>query len=496
MEVQFVKSASGNINALYNGKPLHSNYNPAKEAERFVASIPVTFYPKYILITEPCLSYTAQYFKQMYNGAIVCAIRYTNAFKETDKYWDKVFYLNESQNLAEELYNYFGEEGIVSCLFVSWKPSQVAFETEYLNCWKHIKNCVIKSRNVLATRSFFASRWIKNTIRFCLLSRKFAKVMPGEKPILMCASGPSLENSIPFIKRFRNYFNIICVSSAIEVLLYNQIIPDLCISTDGGYYAKKHFCGLLKNYPHIPVALSHEGAAPGFVFNNPIIPLDYKDGPGSKIIASIEHKTTTALRNGTVSGTAVNLALNLTRENIFCIGLDLAPSLGFSHTQPNILNNTDSTKENRFYTCETRITPRTFESPALKIYENWFASTNFHSRVFRLSNNYKFSNNLNQVQDLNWQQIESYLKQNNFDKKKNLEIINLNNEIYDKNRRLSVIKQIFNQNIYTKEMFNAIAPAEFVIYERSKGMANEKEAYKQVLSKISAFYEEIVEEYF
>ena len=45
-------------------------------------------------------------------------------------------------------------------------------------------------------------------------------------------------------------------------------------------------------------------------------------------------------------------------------------------------------------------------------------------------------------------------------------------------------------------MFNAIAPAEFVIYERSKGMANEKEAYKQVLSKISAFYEEIVEEYF
>ena len=69
------------------------------------------------------------------------------------------------------------------------------FESEMRVAWEEIKRAVIKTRNILNTRAYFAKRWIRNAVRFCLFSRYNAYVLKGQSPVIVCASGPSLKRS-------------------------------------------------------------------------------------------------------------------------------------------------------------------------------------------------------------------------------------------------------------------------------------------------------------
>ena len=80
-------------------------------------------------------------------------------------------------------------------------------------------------------------------------------------PVLVCASGPSLNCCIKIIKQFEDKLFIICLSSALSVLIKNNIIPDLVFSTDGGYWAGEHLKHLKKN-KDIPLAVSCEAFVP------------------------------------------------------------------------------------------------------------------------------------------------------------------------------------------------------------------------------------------
>mgnify|MGYP004516284809 FL=1 len=83
-----------------------------------------------------------------------------------------------------------GDEGIASCLFASWKPSEKAFPKQSALAWNEIKAAVLKSRNVLCTRKHFAKRWAKNAVRLSLFAKNIYGIKSGTSPVVVCASGP------------------------------------------------------------------------------------------------------------------------------------------------------------------------------------------------------------------------------------------------------------------------------------------------------------------
>ena len=89
--IEFSTARNGSKTCSVNGKYLHSLYNPEKEAERFVSNLQCDYNPQYIVITEPVLSYSAPYLKKRFPSSKLCAIRYCDAFSETDSKWDFVF---------------------------------------------------------------------------------------------------------------------------------------------------------------------------------------------------------------------------------------------------------------------------------------------------------------------------------------------------------------------------------------------------------------------
>lgn len=413
LKIEFLKAKNGENTCTLNGKYFHSAYNPSREAQAFCNSIEFSYKPSCIIIIEPALSYCAEFLKEKFPQTTLIAIRFIKDFSSTDFLWNKVFYFEENKDFCQEFYNSLGEEKLLSSIILNWNASTNIFCEETEKLWTNIKKAMLLARDVLSTREHFSKRWFFNSINFCKYSKNFSIIQNVKKDILITASGPSLKTSIKKIKEYRNNFFLIALSSSLSVLIYNKIVPDMVLSTDGGYWATKHL--ELKKSEFFQLkntifALTDEANCPKQILQNgKILPLFYENSFGEKLLKNLNIHAKPALRNGTVSGTAAFLALSLTKKNIYFCGLDLAPSAENQHTQPNRLEERSKTKDNRLNSKEKRQTASRFNSEgSLKIYRNWFTSQApfFYNRIFRLSDHYDFNVSLFPIKDKNWEEVE------------------------------------------------------------------------------------------
>lgn len=411
-QFQFAESKSGELTCSFQGKYLHSKYNPTAEGEKFALGAQCDFSPLCVFVLEPCLSYCAPFLRKKFPDAKICAIRFFKDFSGTDKNWDSVFYLEKSGEipLGERLFNNLGEEKLLSSLALDWLPSKQIFPGENILAWGEIKKAVLKARDVLGTRSYFSKRWLKNSLIFSSLVNSCNILEKGESPVIIASSGESLASSIPFIKKYRSRHFLIALSSSFMPLLRNGIMPDLVLSSDGGFWAKKHLAFPDGNADTV-FALEAEGAAPRKLLSEKkILPLSYPDGLEKNFLEAIRAPCMISERNGTVAGTALVFALSsVTSGKVYLCGQDLAPSPAFQHTQPNALETLNEKNDFRLAPKETRITRSRFSSSAaLEIYRNWFVSNSeyFSARVSRLSDNFSYEFSLGKIKETNWEDFE------------------------------------------------------------------------------------------
>ncbi len=407
MTVQFSTAKNGEQTCSIDGKFLHSSYNPSRECDNFVDTQSPSIKPSYIIIIEPCLGLFCNNLRKKFPQSKLCAIRLLPDFKDYDSQFDIVF--NDLNTLQDDLFNILGEEGLCTSHFTEWQNATRLFAPQTQKVWEQIKNAVSKSRNVLITRSHFSKRWLKNTVNFFSNVSKGYSLKKTTKPVIIACSGPSLETSIEFIRKNRDKIILIAVSSAIAPLLHYKIKPDLAISTDGGYWAKKHL--EMDSLKEIPFAATPEGAYPSkLLHSGTIIPLTYGDGFENKYFFPLSANFIHSERNGTVSGTALTLALNWTENDIYLCGLDQASASGYQHTNPNRIEIMNASADNRITNKELRFCKSQFASKeSLEIYRQWFESFSRKSgrTIYRLSDNYKYKNTLGKIQNVNWHFFES-----------------------------------------------------------------------------------------
>lgn len=496
VDIVIQNTSNGEQSCSVNNIRLHSLYNPSKEASRFIESSVCPFNPKYVLITEPALSYCVKPLKEKFPQARLCCVRFTPVFNQWNKIWDKVFNAynkteesSVNKNLSEEIFSYMGEEGVSQCFFISWNASEKAFENFHQFTWNEIKKAVLKSQSVLATRNYFAKRWTKNALRFSLFTEKIAAVSKGKCDIVICASGPSLLSSIDNIKKFRDSFFLIAVSSALRPLVACGIYPDLCISTDGGYWAKKHISFAL-NGNAVPLALSGEsGCFASLLADHNVVPLLYGNGTSEDILKSTIGKGLPARRNGSVSGTAAELALSLTSGDVYFCGLDLSFSKGHVHMQPNELEINDAIHDTRTRTMETRISSQSINKASIDIYRSWFSTTDFKGRLYRLSNRYKYDSTLGSIKDVDWIFFESRNRESH--KQEKPEFTYSERDINPKKDTERLV-ELCKNNITKKNWIKEAVPSEYVVLERTTGTPAEEKSQRIVSEGMKDFLNDIL----
>ncbi len=487
MTAEFSEARNGEITCSYGGKFLHSKYNPKSEAQKFVETIQADFIPLAVIVVEAAMSYCAPMLRQRFPDATLCTIRISRDFSKYDNLWDFVFYSDGSaQNLQDDLYNALGEEKLCSALAIDWQASKNLFPEENAEVWKNLKAAILKSRDVLGTRAYFSKRWLKNSLVFAKNIKNPVLVNTVNLPVIIAASGPSLKTSIPFLKKYRERFVLLAVSSAYAPLHEAGVFPDIVFSTDGGFWAKKHLASPFLNDHKTVFALACEGAVPKQIFeNNEIIPLCYDDGIGKTLMEAVGCPYMIAERNGTVSGTTLEFALKLTNSEIFLCGLDQEGCAGFQHTQPNCLELDSAQKDNRLRTKESRCTASQFSSEkTLEIYRNWFVSRAHTAgkRVFRLSDGYNYVHTLGDIKDVDWRFFE---KKTDGAKNSSGKVSFSSYEIgTEENNRKERLLKTLEEISGTQYFRNDIFPLETLLIRRELNQSKKEELMKSEEEKL------------
>lgn len=479
MSLEYSKAKNESLTCKYNNIFLHSTYNPQNESRRFAESIKLDFIPENIIVIEPALSYCKKDLQELFPTSKLFAIRFISDIK-TEFNFKKDFYFQNKSQLKNELFNYFGESGLLNTFFITWPPASKCFFEKDKEVWNVIKELLKECQNILATRQFFSKRWIKNEFKFFSNISSFSKIKSIDVPVFITASGPSLKNCLDFLRENQNYFFILACSSSIKTLLKNKIIPDLCISTDGGFWAKKHLYELSK-HPELKLAVTTESNISSKLFKtNTIIPLAYCDNYDDSIFKNFNISYLKAQRNGTISGTALELALSLTDENIYFAGLDLEANKNFVHTQPNELEIENSMKDYKLKPIDSRLFSQSFESSQLEIYRNWFILNSEQlkksSEIYRVFSNHEFKHSLGKIKDINIKdiQIKKTHKKNYFENNQTVSI--------SKKDIFSVFEKLFEDEYFLKTYF----PADIISINRTLDESKKNEYIKSLDEKINA----------
>ncbi len=471
MNITIQKAKNGEETACAEGHFLHSNYAPKKEAERFVQNLNIPYTPSAIIISEPVLSYTVESLRQQYPQTKIGAIRYTPDFNNYNSGFDFVFNYYEHQDFEVYLESKLNEEELLTAFFTPWQPSQQVFKEADKLVWNAIKSALLRSKTLLITRQYFEKKWFLNSCNFIkYVSKQVSLQLPVKKEILIMSSGPILNPFINFIKEDRNKFFILCLSSAISVCLENEIIPDLCMTTDGGYWAGEHLKVLSKN--NIPVGMPSETYFQKNILSDlNILPLDYGDGISSELVGFSELKPLRAVRNGTVSGTALLFAANYCTKNIYLCGMDMACQKGFQHAQPNQLELNSSLFDSRLHTKQARLTRSEFNGGSLNIYRDWFINNPINlgnRKVFRLIEEKDRKNNLGWIKDISLKEFER-ISENILE----TEQVCFSTERFQKN--LSDLQNFISKNENNEKWKKQLFPLDYVLYSHNPDNEQVKE---------------------
>ena len=491
MQLLFSKAKDNSQTFSVDGIFFHSTYSPLKEAERFLQSINLSLEPELLLFVEPGLNYYSDLLKKKFPKCKLICLRLFDQPLGDEESWDYCIKYSEITNLKSFLINNLGEEKLLSSNIIITKQAESIFKNQIDQIIFQYKNALEDSKTLLVTRQFFEKKWLINSCNFIKYANHFcSRQFQTDLPVLVCASGPSLNSCIKIIKENTSRLFIICLSSATSVLLENDIIPDIVLTTDGGWWAGEHL-KLLKKHKDIPLATPCEAFIPKCILQkNPIFTFEYNDSSSfisCEILKKAHIQGFSVLRNPTVSGTALSFAKAITKNSIYFCGLDLAGGKGQQHTKPNEIEKDNNLNDFRIKNIETRTSYSRYNSNSLHIYRDWFCELNDVDNVYRVID---FENNkqgqLGKIKDIS---SKDFLK-----KIENLQTLSKANffklQDSNNNKSSSIIDYICEQ-LKSHEWQKQIFPADFISIKNCADENQKKFFEERINCKITKLIQKI-----
>ena len=465
--ITFEKSKKGELTAKFDNFYLHSSYSPSNEADKFFKINNLNNFSTFIIFS-PCLNYLGKVIKKYISGAKIISIYYYSEFYVKDKYSDYTFLFNGSNvELIDSVKTIVNEEDIEGLKIIEW-PSSYKINKEYISQSKllllqHIRQLY----GNITTISGFGKRSFKNYLTNFNRLKKICIPKKMDAPILIAGSGPGLKSDLDFIKKNRSMIMILALPSSLYYLFHNNIIPDLIITTDPGYYAKLH----LSDISTIPVAAPYTASLPKTDETFPLLPINQDYFLDSQLL-DFNESFIKLKSHGTVAGSALFLSLQLTDAPIFISGLDFSFEDLLSHNRPHTFDNLIDKNSNRFsglqniyfnrnISTSEQVSQNRRSNKSLKTYEGWFANNSkfFNSRCFFLD---YYTNPPGNFKNLSHSEAELLLKKDVSYSFSSYEISD-NNRIFKTNNVIKNYLDIFHklqkecmENEVGKDLYNIL----------------------------------------
>ncbi len=485
---EIIKSKDDKDVLIINGKYIHSQYFPDKEAKD-----KIYFDKSLIVIYGLGLAYHINnLIKNNPHSIFIIYEPYQEIFKLSKKYINDELYLKFKKNICilnennfETIFDFLNqfhpisEYKIVTYSNIGYKSLLPETEKDY---FENVKNCFEIIIQNLLTESNFTPLWTKN---FIYNISKFDRI-PFLNQIhsdlknniaVICCAGPNLINDLIVIKKNRDKITIFAVDTAIKTLFSFDLIPDFIVSLDCQVFTIDDFISKLPDESSLILDLTGytkitELSSNTFfsmnksVYENTI--LDY-------FVNSQKIQLNNSLLNtgGTISDYCLSLAIQFGFKKIYMAGLDLAFPYMQTHCKGSPFFNNTLNYSDYFNTIESifskAISMRELKDEISKVIEKRITTdfvlmnyANYFSRYSEILGNIKIFNS--KFYGL---------------KIKNLIEINLSDLLNDSDSRrfywYELIRtgtyQYISKNILTK-FFNDLS---FSVYDKAKGLKNNLE---------------------
>ncbi len=324
------RSPKGVMSAQVQGCWLHSPYAPEREAERFIRSqINESAPPRGVVLLGTGLGYLHQAVRKLYPRLPCTSISYSSVLRNAGIQegiidpQDPPFPSDEALS-AEELRKALPPCSVQDIQIVAWEPAAKAFPLLHGQVSRMIKTLLEQKQANLMTTGYFGYRWLRNFIINYLTypekpssepsspSPRQPLLLPRKGPLIIAASGPTLNEHIPSIIHNRRLINLWALPSSLKALRTGGITPDAVITTDPGFYASAHYLELSRFSPAPPVAspLTARPISPGSSSAArpplPYIPFTQNTAIERALLADCPAPYIP--ENGTVAGSALFLA--------------------------------------------------------------------------------------------------------------------------------------------------------------------------------------------
>ena len=381
---------------------LHSRYHPQAEAERYVTALELKPGVDYFIVIEPGLGYLVHALKKEHPESKAVVLHSDSCFRTSQEALLPTWYPDSAISVQEFLENEIPETASVH--IIEWKPSVRVFGDSCLTLVRESAAFIKRAAASRRTGAAFGRKWLRNFFRNLTLLRDTVLYRAMEMPIVITGSGPSLESALPQILSCREGLFIIAASSSVMALSAGGIAPDMVCSTDGGGWALLHlhacFRGSAAPMTAAPMtaapmtaapmlAMALTAAIPSQCSALPILPMSDGSLWQSMALSAAGIPSVVIPQRGTVTASALELAMALTSGNIFLAGMDLSVRDIQSHSRPYGFDHLFSGSASRFRPVYSQLFARSSDIRAggsHDVYAAWFNSrlSSWPNRIFPL----------------------------------------------------------------------------------------------------------------
>ena len=364
--LQIVSAKNGQPTVIENNIPLHSKYNPQKEAEEAVKAFDENKYSAAVFLGFG-LGYAPVAFAKRFPQAAIILVesnpsRLLAALNETD--WESIFShknlilaVGASKEQTQSLLDRYNAKEI----FVFKNNAQIQHDRDFFSAVEETL-AEGKQRDSVNEKTLekFSRLWLKNScinakqIILCDTIQKFRNKFRG-LPFLILAAGPTLSDTLLLLRQLSQKTVTVCVDTALHSCLQYGIEPDFILLSDPQYYCSLHL-EFLKSPSSVLV--TEIAAWPSvFRFNCREKVLYASQFPIGQYFESRMNKSGSRGwglgAGGSVSTTAWDFARYCGANVIFMAGLDLGFPKGQTHIRGSQFEQKAHEVSSRLNTAET-----------------------------------------------------------------------------------------------------------------------------------------------
>jgi hypothetical protein len=318
-----------------NGVALHSPYDPAAEARRFVHEAIGATPASTVIVLGEGLGYLGAAVTESAPAARLVTVCYSSdvdqhAVRRAAAAWNPSLPLG----LGEFLRRTIGELDVEGLRVLEWPASARIFPEASRQANLAVRAVVRELNGSCATAVAMGRLWMRSAV---LNLVSVGTVLEGalcapDRPVVIAASGPTLARSLADIARVRDSVELWALPSAAGALAAAGLPPDLLVLTDPGHWAMVHlhFAAV-----HCPVLMPLSAARGTWRTGTPVRLLSQGTFPERELLSTVGIEAPLALPHGTVAATALDLALAATRGPVTFAGLDLCALDSGTHVRPN-----------------------------------------------------------------------------------------------------------------------------------------------------------------